>query len=80
MLRFILLAAVTVFVQAGWDQSCMEEYRNAGMSINFPENVAHAIHGPMEAGLPYFNPRVGAKGVFSYYFDGKYEFRNVSIC
>ena len=80
MLRFVLLVAVTTFVQADYkgNQGCIEEYRNAGMSINFPRNVAHAIHGPLNVGLPYFNPRVGARRVLSYYFDGMSQLKNVS--
>lgn len=55
---FIALLLVTIVVARDASQSrCSRVLRSAGLSSNYNESIAHAIHSMTVQGLQLFNPR-----------------------
>ena len=55
---FLSIFLVTLTVAYGFPQSkCNIELHGAGLSMNFNETIAHAIHSMTVQGLQLFNPR-----------------------
>jgi hypothetical protein len=56
-----VLLAVLAAVHAVPNKRCIMQLRAAGLSSNFNESIAHAIHSMTVQGLQLFNPRATEK-------------------
>ena len=79
MIKVLLVLAIAGGLQA-MSLSCEKTLTGSGLSGNYAEHIAHAIHIVGDWGIPHFNPRVEANDVLPYMLKGTSQIRKVSIC
>jgi hypothetical protein len=60
-MKILVLFTLVYFVGAQTTSNCKTVIRNAGLSVNFNETIAHTIHSMTVQGLQKFNPRATDK-------------------